>query len=196
MRTKKNRIILTDIDGVVLDWEEAFLTWMEFNGHDANVQQKKFYSIAKAFGLSEEKASMLVRQFNTSASIGYLPPLRDAQYYIKLLHEKYSYKFIAITSLSLDPYAKKLRQRNLKKLFGSAFIELHCLDTGADKDKILAKMGALYPGAYWIEDKIENVDAGIANGLNGLLIEHGFNMNYKGDATVVKSWEEITEIVT
>ena len=32
-------------------------------------------------------------------------------------------------------------------------------------------------------------------GLQGILIEHGHNMDYKGDATVVKNWEDIYNIV-
>ena len=46
----------------------------------------------------------MVKQFNESAAIGFMIPLRDAQwYYVKLLHEKHRYRFVAITSLSLDP---------------------------------------------------------------------------------------------
>lgn len=190
-----NKTILTDIDGVVLDWEEAFLTWMDFNGHLADKQQKKYYSVAKAFGLTEEKAKQLVRQFNASASIGFLPPLRDSQYYIKLLHEKYRYNFVAVTSLSLDPFAQTLRERNLKKLFGNAFAKCICLDTGADKDETLKELAERFSGCYWIEDKVENADIGFKVGFNSLLMEHGFNMDYKGPAQVVKSWEEIKEII-
>ena len=29
---KKDKIILTDIDGVILDWEEGFSVWMEHQG--------------------------------------------------------------------------------------------------------------------------------------------------------------------
>ena len=31
---KKDKIILTDIDGVVLDWEEGFNVWMQHHGHN------------------------------------------------------------------------------------------------------------------------------------------------------------------
>ena len=31
---KKSKIILTDCDGVVLDWEEGFPIWMEIHGHN------------------------------------------------------------------------------------------------------------------------------------------------------------------
>ena len=74
---------------MVLDWEFAFTQWMETQGHD--LQNKNSYYIDKAFDLSSGKAGRLVHTFNESAAIGFLPPLRDAQYYIKKLHEKYQY---------------------------------------------------------------------------------------------------------
>jgi len=193
---KKDKIILTDIDGVILDWEEGFSVWMEHHGHNKTEGYQYVYSIGDRYGLTREQGNKLVKQFNESAAIGFLPPLRDAQYFVKKLHEQHQYKFIAITSLSLDPYAKYLRERNLKKLMGDAFIEVVCLDTGADKDEILAEYGAKYPGNYWIEDKPENVNWGIDAGLNGILIEHGHNMDYTGHANVVKDWKEIYDIIT
>ena len=193
---KKDKIILTDCDGVVLDWEEGFSIWMEHHGHSKVEGYQYVYSIGDRYGLTKEQGNKLVKQFNESAAIGFLPPLRDAQYFVKKLHEQHQYKFICITSLSLDPYAKYLRERNLKKLMGDAFIDVVCLDTGADKDTILQEYGEKYSGNYWIEDKPENVNWGIDAGLNGILIEHGHNLDYKGDATIVKNWQEIYNIIT
>ena len=193
---KKDKIILTDCDGVILDWEEGFSIWMEHHGHNKVDGYQYMYNIGQRYGMSSEAGNKLVKQFNESAAIGFLPPLRDAQFFVKKLHEQHQYKFICITSLSLDPYARQLRQRNLKKLMGDAFLDVVCLDTGADKDEILAEYGAKYKGNYWIEDKPENVQWGINAGLNGILIEHGHNLDYKGSATVVKNWEEIYNIIT
>jgi len=193
---KKDKIILTDCDGVVLDWEEGFSIWMEHHGHSKVEGYQYVYSIGDRYGLTKEQGNKLVKQFNESAAIGFLPPLRDAQYFVKKLHEQHQYKFICITSLSLDPYAKYLRERNLKKLMGDAFIDVVCLDTGADKDIILEEYGVKFPGNYWIEDKPENVNWGIDAGLNGILIEHGHNLDYKGNATIVKNWQEIYNIIT
>ena len=190
------KIILTDCDGVVLDWEEGFSIWMEHHGHSKVEGYQYVYSIGDRYGLTKEQGNKLVKQFNESAAIGFLPPLRDAQYFVKKLHEQHQYKFICITSLSLDPYAKYLRERNLKKLMGDAFIDVVCLDTGADKDIILEEYGVKFPGNYWIEDKPENVNWGIDAGLNGILIEHGHNLDYKGNATIVKNWQEIYNIIT
>ena len=190
--------ILTDVDGVVLDWEEGFSVWMEHHGHALVDGSKFMYNIGERYGMTAEQGSKMVKQFNESAAIGFLPPLRDAQHYVKLLHEKYNIDFLAITSLSLDPYARELRVRNLRKLFGSAFVDVVCLDTGADKDDVLTEYAALYPGAVWIEDKPENAFAGYTVGLNTILVEHGHNMTdpLNSHYYVAKNWEDIAAKVT
>lgn len=190
------KTIVTDIDGVVLDWEEGFSIWMEHHGHKKVEGYQFMYKIGDRYGISNNQGHKLIKTFNESAAIGFLPPLRDAQYFIKKLHEQHQYQFIAITSLSLNPYSQKLREKNLKKLFGdNCFLEVICLDTGADKDKILDVYARDYPGAYWIEDKPENVNVGIEFGLNGILMEHGHNMSYTGQANVVVNWEEIYNLL-
>ena len=193
----KSKIILTDIDGVVLNWEYAFGEYMEFQGHQPVEGHNKFYSVRQKYNLpTDASGDLVIKTFNESAAIGFLPPLRDAQYFIKKLHEQHQYQFIALTSLSLLPYAQQLREKNLKKLFGdNCFAEVNCLDTGADKDDILDVYAREYPGAYWIEDKPQNADVGIALGLQSILIEHGHNMNYDGQAKVVVNWEEIYNII-
>ena len=192
------KYIITDIDGVVLDWEEGFSVWMEHHGHEKVDGFQFIYSIGDRYGISRNQGHKLVKQFNESAAIGFLPPLRDAQWYINLLHEKHQFKFIALTSLSLDPYAKYLRERNLKKLMGDAFERVICLDTGADKDDALDELAgyAKYKDCYWIEDKPENAQAGINVGFKAILMEHGHKMESDVDAIVVKNWEDIYMLLT
>ena len=193
------KVIVTDCDGVLLDWEEGFTVWMEHNGHDMAEGGKLLYNIGDRYKMANDKGKQLVKQFNQSAAMGFLPPLRDAQYYVKLLSEKHQYKFVVLTSLSLDPYAKKLRIRNLKKIFGDCFKEVICLDTGADKDEALAQLSKKYKGCWWIEDKPANAEAGVRAGVKSILIEHGHNMNWQFDSdidiTVAKNWEEIYDTV-
>jgi hypothetical protein len=136
----------------------------------------------------------LVRFFNESAAVADMPPLRDAIKYVKKLHEEKGYVFHCITSLSLDPHAAKLREKNIRALFGeTAFEKIICLDTGADKDEAL--MPYLDSGCIFVEDKPENADLGCRLGLHGVLITHDHNKDYVGEATVVDNWKEIYEMV-
>ena len=84
-----------------------------------------------SIGIDLDQGKKLIKIFNESAHMGFLPPLRDAMYYVKRLHEEYGYVFHCITSLSKDENAQELRRMNLKKLFGNtAFEKFIFLDTG------------------------------------------------------------------
>ena len=191
----KNRIILTDIDGVCLDWEYAFGVYMQQHGFNKQEGSQFKYDIGKRYGIDQEQGKKLIKIFNESAHMGFLPPLRDAMYYIKRLHEEHGYVFHAITSLSTDLNACELRKMNLKKLVGeTAFEKFVFLDTGADKDEALEPYRG--SGLWWIEDKIDNCEVGAGLGLHPLLMEHGHNLDYNNPAIPkVKNWREIYSII-
>ena len=185
----KNKIILTDADGVLLDWEYAFDVWMQQHGFTKLDSLK--YNIGKRYGIDEDQGRKLIKIFNESAHIGFLPPLRDAMHYVKRLHEEHGYVFHCITSLTKDENAQELRKMNLRKLFGkTAFEKFIFLDTGADKDEALAPYR--YSGLWWIEDKIDNCQVGTSLGLKSLLVEHRHNMDYNDpESPRMKNWRDI-----
>jgi hypothetical protein len=189
-----NNLILVDADGVLLNWEYSFDIWMGEHGHKKQPGYQFKYDIGKRYGIDKEVGKKLIKTFNESAAIGFLPPLRDAIHYVQKLHREHGYVFHCITSLSLDKNAQRLRRMNLEKLFGeTVFEEIVCLDTGADKDEALEK----YRGSelYWCEDKIDNAEVGKRLGLNSIIMEHGHNMDYDGDIPLAKNWREIYEII-
>jgi uncharacterized HAD superfamily protein len=185
--------ILVDADGVLFNWEYAFELWMEEHGFELVENYQLMYDVAERYNISKEQKNKLIKMFNESAMIGFLPPLRDAIQYVTRLADD-GWAFICITSLSTNKYAQKLRKRNLNKLFGDdVFNTVTCLATGADKTKALSKYKN--SNMWWIEDKVENAVVGENLGLRPLLMEHAFNM---GEDRIrrVKNWKEIYEIVT
>ena len=192
-----DKLILTDVDGVLLNWEYAFNIWMKRHGYTPKEDSGNIYDIGEKYGLTQEKKRELVKFFNESAAIGFLPPLRDAIHYVRELHVKHGYVFHVLTALSNDHQAQELRRQNLEKLFGETVFEkfIYC-DTGADKDEILEPY--LGSGLLWIEDKIENAELGHVLGLDSILMEHGHNMNYKDNhygIPLMKDWKDVYEYV-
>ena len=189
------KIILTDADGVLLDWEFAFGVWMEQHGFQKQEDWQFKYDIGKRYGIDKEQARKLIRMFNESAHMGFLPPLRDAMFYVKRLHEEHGFIFHCISSLSKDENSQALRTMNLKKLFGeTAFEKFVYLDTGADKDEALEPYRN--SNLWWIEDKTVNAQLGHDIGLRSILMEHGHNMDHSVPFPKVKNWREIFEIIT
>ena len=188
----KNKIILTDCDGVLVDWVYAFDAWMARKGYSK--AHSDVYDLEECYDIPRAEMKKLIRFFNESASIGDVPPLRDAINYVKKLHEENGYVFHCITSLSLEPAAAKLREKNIHALFGkTAFEKIICLDTGADKDEALEPYRD--SGCIWVEDKIENAELGVKLGLNSILIAHDHNADYEGDSVRVRNWREIYEMI-
>ena len=189
----EDKIILTDADGVLLDWESAFHKWMESHGHVKVAHG--MYDICEQYGMEKPNGRALIKIFNESAWIGYLKAFRDARSGVAKLYE-YGYRFHCITSLSLDKKAIRLRKYNLENVFGKGtFKEVLCLDTGAHKDEALAP----YKGsdAYWIEDKLENAHSGANVGLRSILLKHDHNKDQILDEKIkmAGNWAGIVDII-
>lgn len=191
----KEKVILTDCDGVLLDWKYSFRQWMHRHGYKE--VRTDTYSIDQRYNIPRAEGKKLVRMFNESAWIRKLPPLRDSIKYVKKLHEEHGYIFHAITSLSNDDYSQHLRTKNLIELFGPTVFERYIyLDTGADKDEVLEQYRDTE--CFWVEDKPENAYAGSQVGLTPILVDHEHNRNNVTEVfnyTRVQNWKEIYDLI-
>jgi len=190
----KEKVILTDCDGVLLDWSYSFGQWMSRHGYVEREGFESNYAMAQRYGLDIAESKKLIRMFNESASIRKVPPLRDAIKYVKKLHEEHGYVFHLITSMTNDQYAQQLRVKNLIEVFGPSVFEKYVfLDCGADKDEALYKYKDTE--CWWIEDKIANAEEGLKVGLNPLLMNHDHNRDYEGPIEKVYSWMDVYNTV-
>lgn len=188
MTNLNEKVILTDCDGVLVDWLFGFKEFMAERGYAE--QNPTGYSVWKRYGfVNKEKGDSLVREFNNSAAIAYLTPQYDAVKYVRKLYEEGGYVLRVITSLSLNKYAYKARLQNLHDLFGEEVIdELVCLDTGADKDEALEPYRE--SDCVWVEDKVQNAVLGDELGLNSFLIDLPHNRHFEYPNRV-NGWEDI-----
>ena len=190
-----DRIILTDVDGVLLEWENHFTKWMISRGYKLKDNFVSEYNMQKRFEDHNLNIKTEIREFNKSAWMGTQPPMPESQTWVKLLHAE-GWTFIPISSQTSDIPAQELRKRRLEELFGEyAFYNFHILETGQDKDDVLAEFHGT--GLWWIEDKWTNAYAGLKYGLKPLFVDHPYNREYSHpDITRVNNWKQIHEIVS
>ena len=199
-----NRIILTDVDGVLLEWENHFTNWMlqrsYFDDRGKKVypytlldNKENTYEMAERFGLTIPQIRKEIREFNKCAWMANQAPMPGSQTWVKLLHAE-GWTFVPITSQTSDIPAQEVRKTRLEELFGDLFYNYHILDTGADKDDVLAEFHNT--GLYWVEDKPKNALAGLNYGLKPILIDHPYNRDFKHpDIIRVNNWQQIHKIL-
>lgn len=193
----KEKIILTDVDGCLVQWEEGFDAFMMSNGHSRLPETRSEYSMALRYGITIKKAQEYIKMYNEGPAIASLEPFADSCEFVTKLAQD-GFRFIAVTSLSDHPDAHKYRTQNLKTLFGDVFDEVVCLEMGASKAHVLMRWADT--GYYWIEDHMRQAEAGHEAGLKTILIKHPYNKHYYTDLFPIVSyetpWKEIYSIIT
>ena len=193
-----DNIILTDMDGVTLDWETPFHKYMQSRGHIKAHERPSYWQETYYPDLSEERAREMVYHFNTSAWMMDLPAFRDARGGVARLVDE-GYMFTGLTAMGTDPYSLLARNYNVDAVFGKqAFNDVIATDM-YDPDSKRAELTRLFkPGRFWIEDKPANAVLGREIGYETLLITHPHNEEFDCEANDIKrvnSWSDICEVI-
>lgn len=188
------KLILSDADGCMVDWEGDFKRWMQLQGH--RLKYSDSYKLHHHFHeLEDQQIDRYVNDFCASDAIADLSPLLDAQEYIEKLYKQHDYRFRVITSIGTDPETIARRERNLNDLFGDAIESVICLEAGSPKDLILEPYRG--SGLFWIEDKYENFLAGVKLGLTSILITQDYNKHQRTHRGYrAHTWQDIYRIIT
>lgn len=195
-----DRLILTDVDGVLLHWEEHFHAYMKSQGHQRayGVERTSSYWKEREYpDLSQTEARKAVYQYNTSAWMLGLPPYKDARQGVARLSDA-GYRFVAITAMGLDPYAKQAREINLERMFGYDVFEDVITTDMYDPDSKREWLEHYHkPGRIWLEDKPSNAEMGAEMGLRTFLMLHPHNENYEPINKIesVSSWVQLCDII-
>lgn len=194
---KMEKLIVTDADGVLLDWENHFHAYMRSHGHERAYGNNTYWQEMNYPTLSKDEARKMVYHFNTSAWIVDMPAFRDSRSGVASLVEA-GYKFVAITAMGDDPYSKQVREINLERMFGyDVFEDVICTDMYDPNSKVeaLTKFGGFnHP---WIEDKPSNAELGANMGYRSFLMLHKHNEDYEpvGNIESVSSWGQLCDII-
>jgi hypothetical protein len=193
---KNENVILADVDGVLLNWNRPFQTYMAGRGHTPHSFEN--FEVWENYEVSEREGKALTRSFNESVHIRHLPPHADAVKYVRKLHEEHGYVLHCITALDPHQYVYDARWNNLKDLFGTAIERLVLTGSksrGGDKGKVLDEYA---PGAcFWIEDQVWNAELGLERNMDCLLMNQPYNMKTELIGTTrVFDWKDIYYEIT
>jgi hypothetical protein len=188
------KLIITDVDGVLLDWSSEFDRWMLGLGHVRPDGSPTSYALSDHWNLPEWVINHLVKEFNESSYTAFIKPYGEAGHYVKRLADR-GFRFATVTSFGGNSASRALRRFNLENIFGDVFDEHNIIELHGDKTPILKKWeGTEY---WWLEDNINNAKKGLDLGLRPILMRHDHNLEYQDDDMLVaNNWLEIYRIIT
>lgn len=188
----KRKLILTDIDGVVLQWGKAFGHYIKQMGLVPDTHNiRPAYKVEKILNITKGEAYKLIDEFHHSKYFMDLIPYTDAFMYIHHLAEE-GYRFIGITACGEvnNKIVYDNRYKNLNKYFFNIFEDLHIMPLGQSKAEFLSR----YKNAYWIEDTLRNAITGLEFGHFTFFINREEDIRDQGSHPMItefSSWKEI-----
>lgn len=197
---KEEKIILTDVDGVLLDWEPIIYEFLEHDkGIVAKEERKKGnYFLKDILEIPAEDARKLIVEFTHSDFFKKMPAKQCALDAVKQLKND-GWKFIAITACDQDHHdqdiKKALQNRadNLSLHFDDAFSELHFSKIAGCKSPFLQQ----YHPTWWIEDSVNNANTGHEIGHRSIIMhsqhyDEGVNIH---KLPVARTWYDIKKLI-
>jgi len=180
------KYLLTDVDGVLLDWEGAFRKFMIANGFD-KIGDDAHYYLSDHYGLDDDIIARIAKDFNSSNSGGNLKPIKNSNQYLKKFIDL-GYEIIAITSFGTCSYSRKNRLTNLKNAFGDIFKNVILLNVDESKKDVLKDFKD--KNSIWIEDKYQNYKDGCDLGIESYLMKQPYNKGCN-NANFIEEWSQL-----
>lgn len=193
----KDKIILSDCDGVLLDWRKGFLEWLP--DHISNtlasgaMEEENFNN---AFDYDMQHIDNLAVEFNQSPAISRLEPCKDALEYVRRLGDL-GFRFRVCTAMGMSELSQQYREYNLYTVFGDYFDEVSLRPVGGSKASWLEQYKDT--GLFWLEDHVRHAQDGHNLGLQPIVVADSSNEHYK-DLEFPRTshetpWKDIYELI-
>lgn len=151
------KIFLTDVDGVLLDWDMGMEYYIKENTNfDITQDIRGFKKMHEWLKCEEEEVAHLVDEFHRSESYSRLPAFEDAVDVVKNLKDD-GWRFVAITANSKDKHIRRLRRENIEKFFPDTFEDIISVEATESKEHVLKK----FSPTFWVDDLPSHVMSGI-----------------------------------
>ena len=199
-QTTHEKIILTDVDGVLLDIHTSMNHFLE---KEKNIifddsEWNKTYWLSEILNVTKDVERDLFAEFSQSDYFKNLSARECALTSLQNLAND-GWRFVAVTAagqgLKSQNMNKVLQNRmdNLEKHFGNVFEDIHITNVFDCKSPVLKR----YNPTWWVEDSVTNAIVGHENGHRSVIMHTRHYAAEKNtiNLPVVQSWGEIEAMV-
>lgn len=179
------KLILSDVDGVLLDYNDAFRTYHNLPPIPDKDSVENF---SHAFEVPLHIADEMVTEFNNSVAFKELKPLDTAVKYVTRLKDA-GFNFHLITSCGSEEKVYESRKHNLEQLFPFDFEngdKLTCISYEDSKWRFLKEYQDT--GLVWVEDSFNNYEIGVTLGLDSYLFPSPFHSVDHSERQCMDDW--------
>lgn len=154
-----DKILLTDLDDTVLEWNSAFLPFLEDLGYVRYDRVTDSFLYEHMYDLSSQEINKLIEDFQHSCFFENLSPSNNAQEILPKFKEM-GYKIVGISAAANTAISLKNRWLNISVHFPNTFDEIYHTSGSENKRPYLGR----FKKAVWVEDNhfcaIEGVNQG------------------------------------
>lgn len=180
----KDKILIVDIDGVILDYHQGIIE--AYESHYVETDNPE--SLDDIF--SPTLVNGIITLFNQTPKFSELEPYRESDVYLKKLFDE-GFKIHAITACGDGLLTQQLRMDNLLNVFGDIFASVEYVPLGSSKVDLLKNYrDSQY---VYVEDRFEHYVDAESLGIDAVMMETNFNKNI--DCNKVKNWKEVYDYI-
>jgi len=179
-----SKILIVDIDDVVLDWTASFDKYIrKFHGYDGVPLGENPKRLPDILNCSREKVISIMEEHNTSSRFKNLKNFKDSKEL--LLLNTYFEKVYSITSCGKSDQIRQNRLENLMVAIPCFIDELICLDFYEHKHEEIIEIINNHKDSeiYMLDDNVIDIEFAISKGVNGIVYKSAF-YDSKGLITV------------
>ena len=191
-----NKILLTDIDEVLLDWSWSFENFLK---KEKNLifehKLKNYYDFEKWSGKPFEEIWSYVDEFCSNKDYyRNIPVFQCAKEVLPELHKK-GWDIIPISAAPNLEHVKENRKYNLENHFGYIFKKIHLTgDKNNTSKNCKIKTLCQYESTYFVEDSPSQLEKCLTTNHNIIIMDYEYNKHIKHNNRV-KNWYEIYDIL-
>ncbi len=162
-KISSDKIVLFDVDGVLLDlWTPMYLFWKQDQFSKGKYPRISRFVEEEVYGYYKDTKSYSGYISGLFENQDTFENLRPKKGMVETVHalKKMGYDLAVITAASNDKMVRTKRCKNLFKVFGDVFNQIHCI--GSDKKGDLIKSYAsLYKESAFCDDNPGNVQQSV-----------------------------------